>query len=80
MRTKRIRRGIGTEQTSGGRLRPRKTERAVRARIESHHLHQVASATNVFIENRIKRNETDSCKGFLKKMRNHREKLVKINF
>ena len=37
----------------------------------------VASATNVFIENRIKRNETDSCKGFLKKMRNHREKLVR---
>ena len=36
----RIRRGSGAERTSGGRSRPRKTERAVRARIESHHLHQ----------------------------------------
>ena len=42
--TKRIRRGNGTEQTSGGRLRPWKTERVVRARIESHHLHQARKA------------------------------------
>ena len=31
----RIRRGSGAERTSGGRPRPRKTERVVRARIES---------------------------------------------
>ncbi len=36
-----IRRGIGTERTSGGRPRPRKTERAVRARIESLSLRQI---------------------------------------
>ena len=35
-----ILRGSGTERTSGGRSRPRKTERVVRARIESLEVHQ----------------------------------------
>ena len=34
------RRGSGVERTSGGRPRPRKTERVVRARIESLMVHQ----------------------------------------
>ena len=39
-----ILRGSGTERTSGGRSRPRKTERVVRARIESLEVHQTKSA------------------------------------
>ena len=41
-----IRRGSGTERTSGGRSRPRKTERVVRARIESLFLRQEERNSN----------------------------------
>ena len=39
-KSKRILRGSGAERTSGGCSRPRKTERAVRARLESLKVHQ----------------------------------------
>ena len=44
LRTWGIRRGIGTERTSGGCPRPRKTERVVRARIESLPLRQISNS------------------------------------